>query len=82
MLQHVKEGYRAEISDNGVRIVHEATGEVWLEFLCIGPRQFKLNGIFFLPGYKIVATDDYLEINTNRISNCMFANCSAAIGLG
>jgi hypothetical protein len=47
----------------------------------IAPRKFKLNGIFFLPGFKIVATDDYLEINTNRIINSTFKNCSAAIGL-
>jgi|GEM_PF-6537273 len=29
---------------------------------------------------KIIETDDYLEINTNRILNCTFENCSAAIG--
>jgi len=76
------QGYKAEITDVGLKIVHEATRDIWLEFVCIGLRKFKLNGIFFLPGYKIVANDDYLEFNTNRISNCTFANCSAAIGLG
>ena len=81
-VQHVMKGYKTEITDAGVKIVHEATGDIWLEFVCIGPKKFKLNGIFFLPGYKIVATDDYLEINTNRISNCTFMNCSTAIGLG
>ena len=81
-VQHVMQGYKVEIIDAGVKIIHEATRDIWLEFVCIGPRKFKLNGIFFLPGYKIVATDDYLEINTNRISKCTFANCSAAIGLG
>ncbi len=81
-VQHVMQGYKVEIIDAGVKIIHEATKDVWLEFVCIGPRKFKLNGIFFLPGYKIVATDDYLEINTNRFSKNTFANCSSAIGLG
>lgn len=81
-IQHIMQGYKAEVADNGVKVINEITGDIWLEFVCIGPRKFKLNGIFFLPGYKIVATDDYLEINTNRFSKCTFANCSAAIGLG
>lgn len=81
-VQHVMQGYKAEITATGVKVVHGNTGDVWLEFVCIGPRKFKLNGIFFLPGYKIVATDDYLEINTNRLSKCTFSNCSTAIGLG
>lgn len=81
-IQHIMQGYKAEVTDNGIKVINETTGDIWLEFVCIGPRKFKLNGIFFLPGYKIIATDDYLEINTNRISNCTFSNCSAAIGLG
>jgi len=82
IVQHVMQGYKAEITDVGLKIVHEATKDIWLEFVCIGPRKFKLNGIFFPPGYKIVATDDYLLINTSRISNSTFASFSAAIGLG
>jgi len=82
IIQHVMKGYEAQIKDNGIKVINEATGDIWLEFAYISPRMFKLNGIFYLPGYKITATDDYLEINTNRISNCIFSSCSAAIGLG
>jgi hypothetical protein len=80
-VQYIMQGYKAEITDIGVKIVHEATGDIWLEFVCIGPREFKLNGIFFLPGHKIVATDDYLEVNGSKFVKCSFSNCSAAIGL-
>ncbi len=52
-----------------------------LEFAYLRPRKFKLNGIFYFPGYKIIATDDYLEVNTNRFSNNTFRNLSAAIGI-
>jgi hypothetical protein len=53
-----------------------------LDFEEIGPKKFKLNGIFYIPGFRIVATDSYLEINTNKFVGCTFENCSAAIGLG
>jgi len=76
------QGYETQITDDGIRVINEITGDIWLEFAYVSPRKFKLNGIFFLPGYEILATDEYLQINTNRISNCTFKNCSAAIGLG
>jgi hypothetical protein len=85
LVQHITPGYRVDTSDKGIRVLHESTDAVWLEFVYIGSRSFKLNGIFFLPGFKIVATDNYLEINkinTTRMSNNTFESCSAAIGLG
>jgi hypothetical protein len=82
IIQYVRKGYEAKITGDGIKVVNESTGDIWLEFSYVSPRKFKLNGIFFLPGYKIIATDDYLEINKNRISNCTFKSCSAAIGLG
>jgi len=81
IVQHVMEGYEANITNEGIKVINKATGDIWLEFVYLSSRKFKLNGIFFLPGYKIIATDDYLEINTNKISNCTFKNCSSAIGL-
>jgi hypothetical protein len=80
-IQHVQKGFNVDISSAGIKVWDESTGEVWLEFVELGPRKFKLNGIFYLPGYKIVARDEYLDINTNRIANCTFGSCSAAIGL-
>ena len=82
IIQHVMEGYEANITNEGIKVINKITGDIWLEFVYLSPRKFKLNGIFFLPGYKIIATDDYLEINTNKISNCTFKNCSSVIGLG
>ena len=46
-MQHTVPGYKAEISDSGIKVLNERTGDVWLEFVSIGPRRFKLNGIFF-----------------------------------
>jgi hypothetical protein len=80
-VQHLRQGFKADISSSAIKVWNESTGEVWLEFVELGPRKFKLNGIFYLPGYKIVARDEYLDINTNRIANCSFGSCSAAIGL-
>ena len=82
IVQHVMKGYEAQITNDGIKVINESTRDIWLEFAYISSRKFKLNGIFFLPGYKIIATDDYLDINTNRISNCTFNSCSAVIGLG
>ena len=85
LVRHIKPGYKVDTSDKGIKVWNESTGTVWLEFVHIGSRTFKLNGIFFLPGFKIVATDNYLEINkinTTRMSNDTFESCSAAIGLG
>jgi len=79
--QYVTQGYETQITDDGIKVIEKNTGDIWLEFAYMSPRKFKLNGIFFLPGYKIVATDDYLKINTNKIANCVFSSCSAAIGL-
>jgi hypothetical protein len=81
-VQHLAEGYQADITGDGIKVITKDSKEVWLAFVKIGPRQFKLNGRFTVPGYMVVATDDYLEINTNRFSNNTFENCSAAIGLG
>jgi|GEM_PF-969123 len=78
-IQHVQKGFKVDISPNAIKVWNESTGEIWLEFAELGPRKFKLNGIFYLPGYKIVATDEYLDINTNKISNCTFKSCSAAL---
>jgi len=85
LVQHIEPGYRVDTSDKGLKVLNESTGEVWLDFVHIGSRKLKLNGIFFLPGFKIVTTDDYLEtnkINTIRMSNNTYESCSAAIGLG
>jgi len=81
-VQHLRQGFKASISANTIKVWNEATGEVWLEFEEIGPRKFKLNGIFYLPGYRIVANDDHLDVNGLRMSNNIFRNFSAAIGLG
>jgi hypothetical protein len=83
-VQHLAEGCRADITGDGIKVTVTVKGSEIpiLEFVKAGPRLFKLNGQFFLPGYRIVATDEGLMINTNLLSHNTFANCSAAIGLG
>ena len=81
-IQHIVPGYKTEISDEGIKVVNEKSGEVWLEFVSIGPRRFKLNGIFFLPGFRIIATDEGMNVNSNIFAGNTFVNCAAAIGLG
>jgi hypothetical protein len=83
-VKHLAEGLQAKITGDGIKVTATVKGlEIpLLEFVKIGPRQFKLNGQFFLPGYRIVATDEGLMVNTNLFSHNTFANCSAAIGLG
>lgn len=46
LVQHIKQGYRVDTSDKGIKVLNESTGEVWLEFVHLGSRKFKLNGIF------------------------------------
>jgi hypothetical protein len=81
-VQHVAQGYRADMTREGIRVISEGTKEVWLEFLRTGPRTFKLNGQFFVPGHRIIASDGGLMVNGNMISQCTFESCGAAIGLG
>jgi hypothetical protein len=83
-VQHLAPGLKAYITGDGIKVTAPVKGmEIpILDFVKIGPRLFKLNGQFSLPGYRIVATDEGLMINTNLLSHNTFANCSAAIGLG
>ena len=81
-VQHLRQGFKADISSNTIKIWNETAGDVLLEFAQLGPRKFKLNGFFYLPGYRIVANDDYLDVNGIRMSKNVFRNCSTAIGLG
>jgi hypothetical protein len=81
-VQVIVPGYKAEISNSGIKVLNETTGDVWLEFVSIDSRRFKLNGIFFLPGFRIIATDRGLDVNSNLIVGNTFMNCAAAIGLG
>jgi len=81
-VQHVAQGYRADVTREGIRVISEGMREVWLEFIRTGPGTLKLNGQFFVPGYRIIASDEGLMINGNKISRCTFESCGAAVGLG
>ena len=81
-VQHLAEGFRADITGDGIKVTGGESKDPLLDFVKIGPRKFKLNGQFFLPGYKIIATDEALLINRMMIDHNEFQNCSAAIGLG
>ena len=82
-VQHLAPGLKPYITGDGIKVTALVKGlEIpVLDFVKIGPRQFKLNGQFCLPGYQIVATDDGLMVNTNLWRGNTYENCSAAIGL-
>jgi hypothetical protein len=81
-VQHVAPGFRPDVTRDGIKVVNESTKEIWLEFIRLGPGKFKLNGQFYVPGYRIIATDQGLMVNGIMISQCTFDSCGAAIGLG
>jgi hypothetical protein len=81
-VQHLAEGFRADITKEGIKVTGAGSTDPLLDFVKIGPRRFKLNGQFFLPGYRIIATDEALLINGMILDHNEFVNCSAAIGLG
>ncbi len=60
----------------------DSENKIYLEFRQLGPRKVKVNGIFFINGVQIIATDEFLDIGGNRLSNYNAENCGAAIGIG
>jgi hypothetical protein len=80
-IQFVRQGYKADVLANMIKVWKESTGTVLLEFVQTEPRKFKLNGIFYVPGIRIMATDASLDVNGKRIIGNTFDSCSAAIGL-
>ncbi len=81
-LVKIKERYLKQTAGSDIRIINEFTGDVWLEVSSLGPQKLKINRIFLLPGFKMVATDDYLKINDSiTFSSNIFENCSDIMGL-
>jgi len=78
----VMDGYEIEIEENRILLRNKATGEVWLNFSKLGPRNFKLNGILHYPGIKIVATDQHLTVNGMTLSHNTFVNCENLLSIG
>ena len=79
---HVNEEYDINIEDKQILVTNKSSKDIWLDFSEIEPNVFKINGIFFLPGYEIVATDEYLRINGSYYSYCESHSSLNAFGLG
>jgi hypothetical protein len=81
-IAQIKDRYKKQVWEDDIRIINEFTGDIWLEVSSIGPEKLKVNGIFFLPGFKIVATDDYLKINDSlTFSKNIFESCADILGV-
>ena len=68
--------------DDGLIVKDKDSGDVYLEFRQLGPRELKVNGIFFINGVRLIATDDFLDVGGMRLSHCSMDNCGSAIGIG
>jgi hypothetical protein len=77
----ISETLHYEELENGLIVKDKETGKVYLEFRQLGPREVKVNGIFFINGVQITATDEFLGVGSNRLSNCTFDNCGSALGV-
>jgi len=71
-----------EYLENGIIVKDKISAATYLEFLRLGEREVKINGIFHVNGVKIEATDEGLDINGLKFGNCVFDNCGGLIDLG
>jgi len=79
---HVAQGYDSRSNDSSWLVYQRATGDVYFDMDYLAPSKIKVNGIFWIGGRKIIATDAGLLIGGALIQGCSFDSCGAAIGLG
>jgi hypothetical protein len=81
-VKNCRKGFRVDVSRKAIKVWNEKTGDVWLEFATTEEyKTYKLNGIFYLAGHKIVATDKYLDVDGHIKSKYQFPKFADAIGL-
>ena len=79
---HVNEAYEGISTENGLLVLHSETGEKYLDFEHLGGKKINVNGIFWVAGRKIIATDEGLKLNGITMKNNTFDSCGSAIALG
>jgi hypothetical protein len=78
---HVAPEYDTRSSESSWLVKHRETSQVYFEMEHIAPGKIKVNGIFWIGGMKIVASDAGLNIGGTLIHGGTFDSCGAAIGL-
>ena len=78
---HVAQEYDSRSTESTWLVKHRETGQVYFEMEYLAPGKIKVNGIFWIGGGKIVASDAGLLIGGALIQGCTFDSCGAAIGL-
>jgi len=81
-LQFAAEFLDFRVVDNGIILKDKKSDIIYLEFRQLGEREVKINGLFYVKGNRIEATDGYLYVNTNKLIGNRFINCRTGIGLG
>ncbi len=79
---HVAKGLEVETLPSGLVIRDTASRQVILELQDLGGRKLKVNGVFWVAGRRIVATDEGLQIDGVRLARNTIDSCGAAIGIG
>lgn len=75
----VRKDCDVEVGPGRLKVKNKDTGEVYFEYQYMDNKTVKLNGVFWLWGEKIVATDEGLFIRGNVLRNCTFDNVGQAI---
>jgi hypothetical protein len=79
---HVAQEYDSRSTESSWLVKHRETGQVYFEMEYLALAKMKVNGIFWIAGRKIVASDAGLLIGDRLIQGCTFDSSGAAIGLG
>lgn len=78
----IHESLNYEELENGIIVKDKNSEAVYLEFRQLGPREIKVNGIFFVNGIPITATDEFLDVGGMRISGSIFEGAGSFFGIG
>jgi len=79
---HIDTNFECDVSEKHIIVREKKSGEIYLEFQYLGGNRLKINGIFWIQGKKIIASDDGLQIGGILMKDNTFQSCGAAIGLG
>ena len=75
---YVHPDYEQKVESRGgslrrLLLVRKSDGFVVFEADVKGRNEIEINGIFHVEGVALVATKEYLQVGTNRISRCTFS---------
>ena len=64
-------------------LIRKSTDEIVFEIIFHSPTDVEINGVFFLEGlsFPIIATKDYLDLNSRKFSHCTIVKDNRGIEL-